>query len=98
MWAMERVLCPRAFQRAHVGNGQDRQPKLLECEVTVGLCWLSHSEQMMLRHLLKVAAADNEVRDEMASRIMELTRDNERLRAEIGTLQHMRHAALEEKR
>lgn len=59
-----------------------------------GLCWLSHEEQMMLRHLLKVAGANNDVRDAMANRIMELTRDNEHLRAEIETLQQMRHAEI----
>jgi hypothetical protein len=59
---------------------------------TTGLCWLSYSEQMMLRHILKVAGANNDVRDAMADRIMGLTRDNERLRYEIDMLQRMRHA------
>jgi hypothetical protein len=36
--------------------------------------------------------------DDDQARVMELERDNERLRAEIETLERMRHTALEEKR
>ena len=48
-----------------------------------GLCWLSHDEQMALRGMLQA----------MQPRIMELELDNAMLRAEIETLQRMRHAA-----
>lgn len=59
---------------------------------TTGPCWLNYSEQIMLRNLLKVAGANNDIRDKMADRIMELERDCEHLRAEIETLQCIRHS------
>lgn len=61
-----------------------------------GLCWLSYDEQQQLRKLLKYAVehdwliADDD--NKLRARITELELDNEMLRAEIETLQRMRHA------
>jgi hypothetical protein len=55
---------------------------------TTGLCWLSYQEQMQLREILKAPNSN------FHSRILELELDNEMLRAEIETLQRMRHASL----
>jgi len=56
-----------------------------------GLCWLTYSEQMILRRLLK-AVTDSQDQN------LELIRDNEALRAEIEALQRIRHAELEKKK
>ena len=56
-----------------------------------GLCWLTYSEQMLLRRLLNVMA-------ESQDQNLELIRDNEALRAEIEALQRIRHADLEKKK
>ena len=66
---------------------------------TTGFCWLSYPEQKQLRKLVKYAVehdwiiADNS-NDSLRARITELELDSERLRAEIETLQRMRHASL----
>jgi len=58
----------------------------------MSFCWLTYSEQEKLRELLKYEV-DNEI-EKMRARIMETERDNKMLRAEIESLQRMRHTEL----
>ena len=56
-----------------------------------GLCWLTYSEQMILRRILKAMT-------ESQDQNLELIRDNQALRAEIEALQRMRHAEQENRK